>query len=88
MSSFINYLFPTIGIFRSFPRALVDAPLEYFGLGVPHLYTIQELTRIQTTSTSFTCRLYREALILKVGMGTSVLDTHHSLTSFTLQLTP
>jgi len=43
MAPALDYALPAMGICRNFPRVLVFAPEKYFGLGMPHLYTLQEI---------------------------------------------
>jgi hypothetical protein len=47
MTPLLKYLLPALGICRTFPRDLVFAPIKYMGLGVKHLYTVQEIGRIK-----------------------------------------
>ncbi len=46
MRPILNAALPASGIVRTFPRAMVHAPLKYQGLAVPHLYTVQEISHI------------------------------------------
>jgi hypothetical protein len=76
MSPILNYAHPAVGICRSFPRTLVFSPIKYLGLGIKHLYTSQEISRIKdillhTYKDTTTGHLYRnttENLLLEVGM--------------------
>jgi hypothetical protein len=45
-SPVINHALPAMGICRNFPRALVFSPTKYAGLGIKHLYTVQEIARL------------------------------------------
>jgi len=47
MSPHLKFVLPNLGICRSFPQPLVFAPVENFGLGFLHLFTLQEITRIK-----------------------------------------
>ncbi len=47
MSPILNYALPAVGICRSFPRTIVFSPIKYLGLGIKHLYTLQEISRIK-----------------------------------------
>jgi hypothetical protein len=44
MAPLLNYLLPALGVCRTFPRSLVFAPIQYMGLGIKHIHTIQEIT--------------------------------------------
>jgi hypothetical protein len=46
MGPILNFVLPALGICRSFPRYIVHAPKEYFGLAIKHLHTIQEIARV------------------------------------------
>jgi hypothetical protein len=46
MSPAIQQLLVSIGVCRNFPRCLVFAPIDYFGLGIQHIYTTQEIQRL------------------------------------------
>jgi hypothetical protein len=64
MSPILNYALPAVGICRSFPRTIVFSPIKYLGLGIKHLYTLQEISRIKdillhTYRDTTTGRLYR-----------------------------
>jgi hypothetical protein len=47
MRPLLLYCLPALGICRNFPRALVFGPMEYSGLGFKHLFTDQEIARLQ-----------------------------------------
>jgi hypothetical protein len=47
MSPLLQYCLPTLGICRNFPRLLVFSPLDFMGLHIMHLYTLQEIIRIK-----------------------------------------
>jgi hypothetical protein len=47
MAPIIEYILPALGICRNFPRSIVFAPKEFFGLGIQHLHTIQEILRLK-----------------------------------------
>jgi hypothetical protein len=82
MSPLLQYALPAIGVCRTFPRDIVFAPTKYSGLGIKHLFTIQEITRIKdiishTTRNTLLGDLYRQSLtilLLELGLGT-VLHT-------------
>jgi hypothetical protein len=46
MAPALAYVLPAMGICCMFPRDLVFDPNCYFGLGIPHLYTTQEIHRL------------------------------------------
>jgi hypothetical protein len=46
MSPLLNYALPALGVCRTFPRALVFAPTKHMGLGIKHIHTVQEITRL------------------------------------------
>jgi hypothetical protein len=66
---------------RNFPGALVFAPEKFFGLGIPHLYTIQEIYRLsdlilhntKETMTGLLSKSTLELLIIELG---STIDLH------------
>ncbi len=78
MFPFLQYGLPAMGICRYFPCKLVFVPTKYMGLGMQHLYTIQEISRLKdiidcTYKVTTTGNLYKttlESLILELGMGT------------------
>jgi hypothetical protein len=87
MSPVINYALPAMGICRNFPRALVYSPTKYAGLGIKHLYTVQEIARLKDliqhtyarTTTGQPYHTTLEYLFLELGMGTKLLQsTRHS----------
>jgi hypothetical protein len=47
MRPLLFYGLPAIGICRTFPRDLVFAPALYLGIGIKHLYTVQEISRLK-----------------------------------------
>jgi hypothetical protein len=47
MAPLLSYVLPALGICRNFPRNLVFAPHKYMGLGIKHIHTIQEITRLK-----------------------------------------
>jgi hypothetical protein len=75
MRPLLLYCLPSLGICRNFPRALIFGPMEYSGLGFKHLFTDQEIARLQeivthTSTSTMTGNLYRlslELLILELG---------------------
>ncbi len=47
MFPILQYGLPAMGICRYIPRKLVFAPTKYMGLGMQHLYTVQEISRLK-----------------------------------------
>jgi hypothetical protein len=47
MTPLLNYVLPALGICRTFPRNLVFAPLQYMGLGIKHIHTVQDINRLK-----------------------------------------
>jgi hypothetical protein len=43
MSPVLKYALPAMGVCGTFPRDLVFSPTTYSGLGIKHLYTMQEI---------------------------------------------
>jgi len=67
MSPILQYCLPAIGVCRNFPRALVYSTLDYFGLNIRHLFTVQEMIRIKdiilhTYNNTLTGRLYKTSM--------------------------
>jgi hypothetical protein len=66
MAPLLSYVLPALGICRNFPRNLVFAPHKYMGLGIKHIHTTQEITRLKDilyhACTSLAC------LILEIGL--------------------
>jgi hypothetical protein len=81
MAPALAYVLPAMGICHMFPRDLVFASERYFGLGIPHLYTMQKIYRLvdiqnHTATLSITGSLYQatlELLIIELG---STEDLH------------
>lgn len=75
MRPLLFYGLPAMGICRNFPRDLVFAPALYLGIGIKHLYTVQEISRLKdiilhTHASTTTGQLYRtsfELLIIELG---------------------
>jgi hypothetical protein len=80
MAPVINYSLPAMGVCRNYPRDLVFSSTKYCGIGIKHIYTLQEIVRIKdilhlTYLQTTTGKLYRtsfEYLILELGMGTDL----------------
>jgi hypothetical protein len=77
MAPIIQFLLPALGICRSFPRDIVFAPKTFFGLGIQHLYTLQETIQLcnivkHTHQSSITGLLYLGSLeLLHTELGTT-----------------
>jgi hypothetical protein len=86
MRPVLHYLLPALGVCRNFPRALVYTAEKYMGLGLKHLHTTQEISRLKDLLSHVYRRmnmgdLYKmslETLIVEVGMGTNIhlIDSH------------
>jgi hypothetical protein len=80
MSPVLRYALPAMGVCRTFPRALVFSSTQYMGLGIRHIHTLQEITRLKdiinhTYTNTTTGHLYRasiEHLILELDMDTDL----------------
>jgi len=47
MVPILRYCLPAMGYCRNFPRNVIFAPTTYMGLGIEHLYTVQEILCIK-----------------------------------------
>ncbi len=47
MTPLLTYVLPALGICRNFPRSMVFAPVQYMGIGIKHLYTVQEINHLK-----------------------------------------
>lgn len=47
MAPVLRYCLPALGICRNFPRKLVFSTLDYMGIGIQHLFTLQEAVRLK-----------------------------------------
>jgi hypothetical protein len=78
MAPILQYGLPHMGVCRNFPRAMVFAPQQYFGLGLQHLYTCQEIYRLKdmlqhTFRNTCTGNLYRASLeLLYIELGVTM----------------
>jgi hypothetical protein len=76
MSPLLNYALPALGVCRTFPRDLVFAPTKYMGLGIKHIHTVQEITRMidilqHSSQNTLLGSLYKTSLsclIIELGM--------------------
>jgi len=76
MAIVLNYALPAMGICKHFPCSIVFAPDSFFGLGIQHLYTIQEIMGLKdiifhTNIATMMGLLYQatlELLFLEVGI--------------------
>jgi hypothetical protein len=46
MAPLLHYALPAMGVCCNFPRSKVFAPTSHLGLGLQHLYTLQEIIRL------------------------------------------
>ncbi len=58
---------PAMGVCRHFPRSVVHGPLSRMGLGIPHIHSLQEISRMKymmhhTAIETFTGQLYHGTL--------------------------
>ncbi len=93
MAPAIECILNALGIYRNFPRSLVFAPIQYLGLGITHLHTIQEISRLtdlitHTADMTITGSLYRaslEVFLIEMGISTDLdsipFDKTHFLSS-------
>ena len=94
MAPVLQAALPAMGVSRSFPRAMVHAPLSLSGLGIPHLFHSQGINHLQsvldhTTRQTITGQLLQaslEALIIEGGIGPSIL--HQPYSTFSHWVTP
>ncbi len=47
ISIVLRFALPAMGICRSFPHDMVFVPLQYFGLRILHLHSLQEIARLK-----------------------------------------
>jgi len=69
LAPILRYCLPAMGVCRNFSRRLVYATVDYMGLNIYHLYTLQEISRLKdiilhTFSDTLTGKLYRTSLEL------------------------
>jgi hypothetical protein len=77
MTPLLTYVLPALGICRNFPRSMVFAPVQYMGIGIKHLYTVQEINRLKdilfhSRQNTLLGSLYRNSiscLILELGLN-------------------
>jgi hypothetical protein len=77
MAPILQYCLPALGVCRNFPRKLVFATTDFMGLGLLHLFTIQEAARLKDIilhiyNNMLTGQLYKtsvELLLIELGMG-------------------
>jgi hypothetical protein len=71
----LKFALPSLGVCHHYPRSLVFAPEGVFGIGLPHLYTCQEIACLKdmvlhTTNNTTTRALYRSSLeLLHIELG-------------------
>jgi hypothetical protein len=81
MALALDYALLAMGIGRNFPRVLVFALEKYFGLSIPHLYTLQEIYRLsdlilytkRRTMTGLLGQSTLELLIIELGSTIELL---------------
>ncbi len=86
MAPILRYCLPAMGYCRNFPRNVVFAPTTYMGLGIEHLYTVQEILRIKdfifhthyNTDTGSLYQISLEVLLLEVGVSNNLHDLPYS----------
>jgi hypothetical protein len=94
LSPLLKFVLPNIGICRSFPQFLVFAPVENFGLGFLHLFTLQEITRIKdlifhTVNHTTTGKLGLSSLeILHIELGSFAPLDNLPFTTWSSLITP
>jgi len=76
MAPILQQGLPKAGVVRTFPRALAHGPLEYSGLEIPHLFTEQCISHVNTilrygpvkdNPTRFLLHATGEAMHLEMG---------------------
>jgi hypothetical protein len=85
MAPILQYCLPAMGFCRNFPRDIVFAPISCMGVGIEHLYTIQEIMRLKdlvyhTTYDTDTGNLYRislEILLIEVGISANLSELNY-----------
>jgi hypothetical protein len=73
-------ILPAIGVCRTFPRDIIFAPIQYLGLGIKHIHTVQEITRLKgilyhAMQDSLLGSLYKISLscfIIEVGLASPI----------------
>jgi hypothetical protein len=76
MAPLLRYCLPAIGVCRNFPRALVFSTLDYMGLHIQHLHSLQEIARLKdiiphTFNDTLTGKLYQmsmELFFIELGL--------------------
>jgi len=81
LSPLLRYCLPAMGVCRNFPRALVFSSLDYMGVNIQHLHTLQEIARLKdiilhTFNDTLTGRLYvtsMELFFIKLGLPSNLI---------------
>jgi len=81
VSPLLRYCLPAMGVCRNFPRALVFSSLDYMGVNIQHLHTLQEIARLKdiilhTFNDTLTGRLYvtsMELFFIKLGLPSNLI---------------
>jgi len=89
MSPILHYCLPAMGFCRNFPKDIVFAPIKDMGVGIEHLYTLQEILWLKdiifhTTYDTDTGVLYRislEVLLLEIGVSSDLSMLDYNLLS-------
>ena len=82
MAPATEYVLNTMRVCKHFPRSLLFAPEKLFGLGISHIFFIQDIYRLQdiifhTSTYSITGKLYKstmELLIIELGSSLSLQE--------------
>jgi hypothetical protein len=89
MAPILRYCLPAMGYCRNFPRDVMFAPLMHMGLGIEHLYTVQEILRLKdiifhnsySTDTGSFYRISLELLLVEAGISSNLSDLPFSTLS-------
>jgi len=82
LAPILTYCLPAIGVCHYFPHSLVFASSTFFGLGLQHLHTMQEIAHVKdllwhTNASTLMGILYRTSFeigLIEIGFGTCILD--------------
>jgi len=89
MSPILQYCLPAMGYCRNFPRANVFAPRKYMGIGICHLFTLQEILWLKDminhsyygTDTGNLYQTSLELLLLEFGQGSNLFKISFTMYS-------
>jgi hypothetical protein len=87
MLPLLSFVLLRLGVCRNFPRAIIFAPLAWFGMGIKHLFTMQEITQLKElihhiSTQSVTGQLYSaswELLHIELGSHSIIPKEHFAL---------